>query len=352
MNPSVLITTFWALGSSRAVERRLERFANAALTTVGEGGITATSITLPVAASGAPFPALGNFRVLVEFELMGVTAIPDSGHFRVVRGIEGTTPVSHAAGAAVRQIVTAGALRQFGADQLSNGTTADLPPAARPGMLFLPTDGPTPAVYDGAAWQTLGLQSAFTKPPAAATWTALNSPQALIPFQGSLLYPGTAQSGDGVRGYTRAAPSVPYTVDAAFTLSTPMIGSWFGGLTWLDSASGSLTTLGVGLPGTTPTAWWQSLKYDSPTAYNSAYGFLHGNAKVAIGGVYAGVHWARLADDGSNRRLALSSNGLDWSEILSVGRADWHTPDRLGFVIDSTSTSWAGSLRLLSWREH
>jgi hypothetical protein len=350
--PSVLITNFWGLGASRSVERRLERFANAALTTVGPGGISASAFTLPVATSASPFPQLGTFRVLVEDEVLAVTHVPDATHFRVVRGVEGTPVAAHAPGAAVRQLVTGGALRQFGADQLGSGATENLPPAARPGMMFLPTDSPTPAVYDGSAWQGAGLLSTFTKPPAAGTWTALNSPQALTSYQGSLLYPGTAVSGDSVRGYYRQAPTAPYTVDVAFTLSTPMVGSWFGGVLWLDSSAGKITTLGVGLPGTTPTAWWQSLKYNSATSYNSYYDFKHNNNKVALGGLYAGVHWARLTDDGTNRRLALSSNGLDWSEILSVVRTDWHTPDRVGFFINSTTTSWAGSLRLLSWRVH
>src|SRR5262249_9073364 len=57
----------------------------------------ATTVTV---ASGAGFPALGNFRIRIDSEIMLVTAI-NGKTFTVQRGVSGTLATSHAAGAPV-----------------------------------------------------------------------------------------------------------------------------------------------------------------------------------------------------------------------------------------------------------
>src|SRR5690348_6953800 len=93
-----------------------EKFSNNAQSTLSASATnTDTSITV---ASGSPFPSMGNFRLIVESEIMLCTA--RSGNVLTVqRGIEGTTAAAHASGVNVAQIVTTGALQQYGRDNVA-----------------------------------------------------------------------------------------------------------------------------------------------------------------------------------------------------------------------------------------
>ena len=74
-----------------------ENFANNYVVKLGaDMTSSATSMTVNSTA-GAPSP---NFRVLVDEELMLVTAVVDSTTFTVTRGIEGTTAAAHTAAVA------------------------------------------------------------------------------------------------------------------------------------------------------------------------------------------------------------------------------------------------------------
>jgi hypothetical protein len=90
----------------------MEQFANK-ISTALNAGINNAVTTIPV-VSTVGFPSIGTFRILVDAELMLVTAV--SGSFTVVRGAEGTTAASHLNGAAVTLIITAGAIAQIKAD--------------------------------------------------------------------------------------------------------------------------------------------------------------------------------------------------------------------------------------------
>ncbi len=84
-----------------------EHFANEALTTLTmqlDKGATTLNV-----ASVTRFPAEGLFRILIDSELMMVTAV-EGTTFTVERGIEETTDIAHANGSSVRQVLTAGAL--------------------------------------------------------------------------------------------------------------------------------------------------------------------------------------------------------------------------------------------------
>lgn len=84
-----------------------EHFANQALATLSaELANEATTLTV---ASAIRFPTEGNFRILIDSELMMVTAV-EGTTFTVERGIEGTADLPHASGSTVTQVLTAGAL--------------------------------------------------------------------------------------------------------------------------------------------------------------------------------------------------------------------------------------------------
>lgn len=84
-----------------------EQFANNPSSTL-TGAITAGSTSLTV-ASAAAFSTGGNFRVLIDSEILKVTGVAGST-FTVERGAEATSAAAHSAGATVTQVLTAGAL--------------------------------------------------------------------------------------------------------------------------------------------------------------------------------------------------------------------------------------------------
>jgi hypothetical protein len=117
-----------------------EQFSNAAQTTLN-GGIGSGDLTL-VVTSAANFPASGNFRILIESEILVVTGVAGTT-FTVLRGQEGTLADTHPSGAAVTHILTAGALNQLRTDlHVLNGTgDPEGVVTASVGTLYLRADG-------------------------------------------------------------------------------------------------------------------------------------------------------------------------------------------------------------------
>lgn len=104
-----------------------ELYANPSTsTTVSSGGTTApaagTSQSWTMAGGYAGFPSASNsatpntqFHIIdpaLPTEIIAVTNVSGST-WTVTRGAEGTTPVAHASGFTVQQVVTAGGLKQF-----------------------------------------------------------------------------------------------------------------------------------------------------------------------------------------------------------------------------------------------
>lgn len=87
----------------------VEVYSNNASTTLATSiNNSTTSISV---ASSSGFPTTGNFRILMDQELMLVTALSGTT-WTVVRGIEGTNAQSHTNTVAITHILTAGGLAQ------------------------------------------------------------------------------------------------------------------------------------------------------------------------------------------------------------------------------------------------
>src|SRR5687767_14977563 len=92
-----------------------EQFANTA-TSLLNGGIDNDDTSLTV-DSGSSFPSVGNFRILIDSEILLCTA-RSTNVLTVVRGQEGTAAASHSDDAKVTQIVTQGSLQRLMKDNL------------------------------------------------------------------------------------------------------------------------------------------------------------------------------------------------------------------------------------------
>src|SRR5271165_616579 len=85
-----------------------EVYGNAAINTLS-ASISSTSATTLTVTNASSFPAVGNFRILIDQELLLVTGVSGTT-FTVTRGVEGTTAATHSSGATVVQIVTAASI--------------------------------------------------------------------------------------------------------------------------------------------------------------------------------------------------------------------------------------------------
>jgi hypothetical protein len=93
-----------------------EQFGNLAATTLSAAITTTSATTLTVVSAAAPFPQTAQFRIIIDSEIMIVTAGAGTTTWTVTRGAENTTAATHLSGAAVTHILTAGALIQLKTD--------------------------------------------------------------------------------------------------------------------------------------------------------------------------------------------------------------------------------------------
>lgn len=100
----------------------MEQFANSASSTLN--GTISSSVTSLTVASASTFPSSGNFRIIVDSEIMLVTAV-STNTFTVTRGYESTVAASHTSGVAVTHILTAGSLTQAKYDALGVWPSGD-----------------------------------------------------------------------------------------------------------------------------------------------------------------------------------------------------------------------------------
>ena len=89
----------------------MEQFANNPSTTLG-AAITSTTATSITVASATGFPSSGNFRILIDTEIMEVTAVGGTT-WTVSRADGGSTAATHLNAAAVTGILTAEALNNL-----------------------------------------------------------------------------------------------------------------------------------------------------------------------------------------------------------------------------------------------
>jgi hypothetical protein len=86
-----------------------EQYSNNASTTLN-GAITNSATSLTV-ASATGFPNAAQYRILIDAEILLVSAGAGSTTWTVTRGVEGSTAVAHSNGAVVTHVLTAASLK-------------------------------------------------------------------------------------------------------------------------------------------------------------------------------------------------------------------------------------------------
>lgn len=301
-----------------------EKLNNNAQTTLN-GGVNNSTTTVAV-TSAAAFPTTGNFRILVDSELMLVTSVTGA-NFTVTRGIEGTTAVLHADLAVCSLVITAASLTLLTA--LAD-TNANRPAAGVAGRLFFPTDGGFLWRDSGSVWQCWAHGMGPFEPPVSTFTNWMNQGSETLDTSDncvSLIWTGTQSTGENLRGRYATAPATPWTMTLAVIprLGTGCNGNF--GIFFRDSGTGRIQSMAWQVNA----LYWtiNSYCWSSPTVYAGRNDF---NDSTREGGNGVPL-MIRIVNDGTNLSFQRTNNFVDWDEERSIALASLYPAaiDQVGF---------------------
>ncbi len=315
-----------------------EQFKNNAATVLtGSVNNSSDPVAITVAVATA-FPSAGNFRILIDSEILLVTAV--SGlTFTCTRAQEGTTIAAHSNGAAVTHCLTVGSIRRLLADYNLQGTFASRPAAGIEGREYIATDTPFWYYDNGTSWDKFfGTYPIITPDNTGFSW--VNQGSAVLTTTKDMLNI-TVDATSSFRYKTK--PTVPYTIDAAFMMnwnSLHLLDCYLG---FRESGSGKLHTTGIRINGTSIklTSW----KWTDSTHFLTNYG----TADYLYLG--QGLFFFRIVDDNTDRKVYVSNDGVNWALFTTVGRTDFLTADQ---VVWGAGSDGAGenNVSLVHWNAH
>jgi hypothetical protein len=273
------------------------------------GGITATATTL-VVNSAAGFPSSGNFRIIIENELLLVTVVAGTT-FTVQRGVENTTGVSHANGVNVTAIITAETLIQSRKEFHAFDSYANRPAAGMQGRIFQCNDIPFKYYDDGSNWSLLNpIIVNPLGPLTLSSWSWVNQGSAVATeYDGRLRFKAPRNTGNNWRLLTKALPTPPYTLT---------MGVWLMSIS--DSVQFFVTGFGIRESGTGKFTVIESenqnfldvTNWNDVTSGSDIFRLdnNHGNTPIFF----------RIKDDNTNLIWGYSLDGLNFYDIATQVR--------------------------------
>jgi hypothetical protein len=243
------------------------------------------------------------------------------------------------------------------------GTLASQPAAGNAGLIYYCTDCDSIYRDNGTSWVRIrfgdSVGPAIGDVPTTG-WTALNMLGAsswAADRDGMLFTASTSQSSIGYQ--YRTYPTPPFTLIAYLDAVYPSIlgipgnanSALFSGIIVSDGTKyinlGAMSANASGSPWINGDGWYVGAAFWSiASVFSSAY---NGNfsPQTFIGKM---PKWFRYIDDGTNRMMAYSANGLDWTPVVTEARTTNLTPTRIGIGAVHTGTGTAAALiRVRSW---
>jgi len=332
-----------------------EQLVNGTQTTLN-GTITAIATSL-IVTSATGFPTVGNFRLLIDSEIVLVTAVSGTT-FTISRAQEGTTGASHTSGVNVTHVFTAGAANSFRADALLNDTFANRPSAGVLGRIFIPSNSDILCYDTGSVWEHFGPLNQWTQPPLVASFsTAATFAGTATDDSGTIYFVSNPQSAAwNICDQYIAKPSTPYTIvanmelDAFYATNGANLAGC--GIYIRDSSTGKIVT---------NNAWWdgsdtiQGIQV-SVTEFSNFVTIVSDEVSRHSATLSANNIWMKFTDDGTNRIFSLSNDGRNWTLIDSRSNATYvpATYDQVGFhIVTDGNADWFGkpSMKLRSWKQ-
>jgi len=324
-----------------------------AATTIAVGGYTAGSGVLNVASTSSPFPASGNFSVVITDAstgatkvLLRVTAKNSSTQWAVTA--EGTD-ANASASDNVYAVLSALSLDGIRADQNQFGTRANLPSTTgqKKGNRYKCTDSPYEFIFDGSAWQPFFMGVRVVEPVAANFSWNNQGGASIITSAGGILLACPPHSGDTIRSQLVSYGSAPFTVDMAFMPGLYGVINFASLL--LSDGTKFATFVMAPVTSTGGAFQFQYDRWNTNSSYNSTPNLANGSNAWPISATPPLI-WLRLYDDGVDRNIYYSVDGVNFVLLLQESNTAFLTPTKVGFGIDlATSISVTSTMWVVHW---
>lgn len=322
-----------------------EKYSNFGTSTLN-ASINGSQTTL-VVVSAAFYPTDGNFRLLVDSELMLVTGVAGTT-FTVTRGVEGTSAAAHSAGAQATAVLTKSGFDTILSEMQQLGALASRPVAEKAGRVYLGSDFPIRHRDTGAAWTPYYADRQLTLPiPGDYAWThgGGTATDTTITNGPTFLKVTSTGSGDKMSLFLKNVPTAPYSVTATFIpLFSPTSISYCG-MCLYDGTKVLVFDIILA-----SNIWsMKGTKFTNITTFSADYFNSQGMP------INTNPVTMKIEDDNSNRILSYSNDGINFVQVHSVGRTDFLTPTKIGMVVATNANATTNgsptvsSMNWLSW---
>lgn len=318
----------------------VEQYANNAATTLN--GAINNSVTTITVTDGSVFPSSGDFRIVIDDEIMLVTA-RSTNDLTVTRGVENTTAASHSDSADVTHILSRQSLLNIVRDSLQTGAYSSRPAASREGELYFSNNTPLVSRSNGSAWSNWGPIFNLTHPGVLADYTDVTASTTNLTYRESDTNAGFALGATSssiiARRYkarVKAIPSTPRTLTVGFFSSyrARSAGMYAGIFMW-DSVN--VRGIMYGLTWSTASNTFAIVPrslYFSTFADNTSPNFLTINEDIMCND---SLIFLRIVDDGSDISYQMSNdNELFYEVATETTGARLATPTHWGPSVFST----------------
>jgi hypothetical protein len=317
----------------------MEQLANNVTTALVET-ISATDIVLSVSSNNG-FPSSGNFRILVDSEIMLVTAISGT-ILTVIRGIEETLADIHLANAYVHIVITKQGMEQFRSDFNLKDQYFSLPLSDNSivGREYSCTDIPILLRDNGASWDVFGLQQNLLPIP-NLIWITQNT--AKSDNNGRILT--CSDNGNGATKKSlliKPSPIAPFTFTiGVIPFTTITTGHAFVGIVGRNSGSDNWEIFGI--------SWRDGIGYLQQSSFSGIT--LNNDNYLQPYGYLACPLYLQIKDDGTNRVYNSSNDNLIWNQIYSEVSP---SRDQYGIGIQSYNclTECSYGMSVIHWSEN
>ncbi len=308
-----------------------EQYTNFATSTLN--GTINNSVTSLVVTTGSLFPATGNFHILVEDELMLVTA-RSTNTLTVTRAQEGTAAASHTSGVTVKHTVTVSSLTTYFGDRMTIGGYASRP-SGQVGQVYFANDVQLGWLYEGSSWSLIKpVYVPSTKQIDVSGWTSFNlGTSAITNINGYAAFQvQTGTGADNLRGYYKNVPSAPYKARLIQRIMPNVDQFILQGMVLSDATK--FFTLSV--LGQSSAAHLSVDRYTNSTTYSS------GDYRAVI--IEQQYIWLTIEDNNTNWLFRYSYDGYNWITVFSVARNTFLTATKVGVFVDRTETTYPSTM--------
>ncbi len=324
----------------------VEKFINNVTDTLN-GGIN-NSTTSVVVTTGSLFPTAGNYRVIIDNEIMIVTS-RSSNTLTVTRGAESTSGASHSSGASISIILTGGGLENLIHDNNLIGAAASRPAAGFAGRKYYCTDEPFILLDDGTKW--ISFHGGFLcHNPNDVTWTVGRDHEgdlssfSIKEFYRTIKEASVGSSGIGYNSYKRAAPSAPYKMTALLSHVASQASYQMPAIGFHNSGDNKVQII----------RYWANANGQNTIIYSTGTGWVESSVTdvTTFNVIPTSYIWLQIEDNNTNLIFRFSYDGINFIQLASVSRTGFMSAPN--YVWWGTQLFGSGEIvgtNLLSWLE-